>query len=187
MFTGYKAGPFAPGVHDISREAPKTFLPPAAGTTARSRECRDYCRALGGGDIPEPPVDAITTVRRKALAEWIASASNPLTARVMVNRIWQYHFGNGLVSTPSDFGVRGARAIAPRAARLARDRVRRQRLVDEEVASPDYAVVGVPAEHRRLRARPRSATRRTSCSRIRIAGGSVRKRSATVCCRHPAR
>ena len=44
----------------------------------------------------------------KALAEWISSAENPLTARVMVNRIWQHHFGEGLVRTPNDFGKNGA-------------------------------------------------------------------------------
>ncbi|MBP90626.1 MAG: hypothetical protein CMJ64_28605 [Planctomycetaceae bacterium] len=45
--------------------------------------------------------------RRVALAEWIADPKNPLTARVMVNRIWQHHFGTGLVDTPSDFGKNG--------------------------------------------------------------------------------
>lgn len=44
---------------------------------------------------------------RSALAEWIASPDNPLTARVMVNRVWQHHFGRGIVPTPSDFGTRG--------------------------------------------------------------------------------
>jgi hypothetical protein len=44
--------------------------------------------------------------RRAALANWIASPENPLTARVMVNRIWQHHFGRGLVTTPNEFGVR---------------------------------------------------------------------------------
>jgi hypothetical protein len=44
--------------------------------------------------------------RRSALARWIASAENPLTARVMVNRIWQHHFGRGIVPSPSEFGVR---------------------------------------------------------------------------------
>ena len=45
--------------------------------------------------------------RRLAFAHWIANAENPLTARVIVNRIWQYHFGEGLVRTPSDFGIIG--------------------------------------------------------------------------------
>ncbi|PYV24051.1 MAG: hypothetical protein DMG24_12490 [Acidobacteria bacterium] len=44
---------------------------------------------------------------RLELANWIADPKNPLTARVMVNRIWEYHFGKGLVETPSDFGKRG--------------------------------------------------------------------------------
>lgn len=51
--------------------------------------------------------------RRKALAEWIASPQNPLTARVMVNRIWQGHFGTGLVETPSDFGRMGVKPTHP--------------------------------------------------------------------------
>lgn len=45
--------------------------------------------------------------RRVALADWIASPDNPLTARVIVNRIWQFHFGTGIVDTPSDFGRNG--------------------------------------------------------------------------------
>ncbi len=51
--------------------------------------------------------------RRLALAEWIASPKNPLTARVMVNRIWLYHFGRGLVNSPSDFGINGERPRHP--------------------------------------------------------------------------
>src|SRR5262249_17530185 len=50
-----------------------------------------------------------TTGRRIALADWIASPENPWTARVMVNRIWQHHFGVGLVATPDDLGYSGAR------------------------------------------------------------------------------
>jgi Protein of unknown function (DUF1553)/Protein of unknown function (DUF1549) len=45
--------------------------------------------------------------RRAALANWLADPANPLTGRVIVNRLWQYHFGTGLVATASDFGVRG--------------------------------------------------------------------------------
>jgi Protein of unknown function (DUF1553)/Protein of unknown function (DUF1549)/Planctomycete cytochrome C len=56
---------------------------------------------------PSPPEQAKTTWRRRGFAEWIASPANPLTARVMVNRIWQQHFGEGIVRTPSNFGKMG--------------------------------------------------------------------------------
>ncbi len=51
--------------------------------------------------------------RRIALADWIAGKDNPLTARVMVNRIWQHHFGTGIVDTPSDFGKMGTKPTHP--------------------------------------------------------------------------
>lgn len=50
---------------------------------------------------------------RSALADWMADPKNPLISRVWVNRLWQYHFGQGLVATPSDFGVAGARPSHP--------------------------------------------------------------------------
>jgi mono/diheme cytochrome c family protein len=51
--------------------------------------------------------------RRAAFAEWIANLDNPLTARVIVNRIWQFHFGTGIVDTPSDFGANGTSPSHP--------------------------------------------------------------------------
>jgi hypothetical protein len=54
-----------------------------------------------------PPADGETTGRRLALAEWITSPDNPLTARVIVNRLWQHHFGRGIVRTASNFGFAG--------------------------------------------------------------------------------
>jgi mono/diheme cytochrome c family protein len=57
--------------------------------------------------------DAPEQARREALAGWIADPNNPLTARVMVNRIWQGHFGAGLVQTPSDFGNNGIKPTHP--------------------------------------------------------------------------
>jgi hypothetical protein len=55
---------------------------------------------------PEAPVE--TSTPRLKLAEWIVNPANPLTARVMVNRVWQYHFGRGLASTANDFGRMGS-------------------------------------------------------------------------------
>ncbi len=57
--------------------------------------------------IPKPSHSARTSGRRSVLADWIASRDNPLTARVMANRLWQYHFGRGLVATANDFGKLG--------------------------------------------------------------------------------
>jgi Protein of unknown function (DUF1553)/Protein of unknown function (DUF1549)/Concanavalin A-like lectin/glucanases superfamily/Planctomycete cytochrome C len=52
--------------------------------------------------------------RRLRLADWIVAPENPLTARVMVNRVWQYHFGTGIVGTPNDFGYNGERPSNPK-------------------------------------------------------------------------
>jgi hypothetical protein len=61
----------------------------------------------------ELPLDAPEADRRLALAHWLASNENPLTPRVMANRLWHYHFGRGLVGTPSDFGFNGERPTHP--------------------------------------------------------------------------
>jgi uncharacterized protein DUF1553/uncharacterized protein DUF1549/cytochrome c len=59
------------------------------------------------------PKDAPESARRAALAHWITDPQNPLTWRSIVNRVWQYHFGAGLVTTPGDFGLNGARPSHP--------------------------------------------------------------------------
>jgi len=61
-------------------------------------------------DFPAPQR---TSMRRLTFARWLVSAENPLTARVIVNRVWQHHFGEGLVRTPSDFGVMGEKPTHP--------------------------------------------------------------------------
>ncbi len=62
--------------------------------------------------VIQPPREN-TTGRRLALANWIAAPENPWTARVIVNRIWQQHFGTGIVATPDDFGYSGSRPTHP--------------------------------------------------------------------------
>ena len=79
--------------------------PNARGAEVR----RGFLTILGGQKISANEKGS----GRLELAEWIANASNPLTARVMVNRIWQGHFGRGIVASPNDFGVRGQRPTHP--------------------------------------------------------------------------
>ena len=115
MFAAYRAKPFACGITDIGYIAPKTYVP-ARGSRRREEVQPGFFTILGGGEVPPPaekregtgpiPLNP-TTGRRRALADWIATPDNPLTARVMVNRIWQDHFGRGIVATSSDFGTRG--------------------------------------------------------------------------------
>ncbi|HVR74198.1 MAG TPA: DUF1553 domain-containing protein [Planctomycetota bacterium] len=74
-----------------------------------------FLTALGGG-IPAPAPGRSrggTSGLRRALAEWIASPENPLSARVLVNRVWQHHFGRGIVDTPDDFGKAGSSPTHP--------------------------------------------------------------------------
>ncbi len=97
---------------------PKASVTPAfvleRGSVAQPRE------PVGAGAMTavrqvnlDLPMEANDRDRRLALADWIASDRNPLTARVIVNRVWYLHFGTGLVNTPSDFGVNGDRPSHP--------------------------------------------------------------------------
>ena len=70
---------------------------------------RGFLQILGGQKLP----DDYQGSGRLALASWIADADNPLTARVMANRLWHYHFGKGLVKSTNDFGRRGAPPTHP--------------------------------------------------------------------------
>jgi mono/diheme cytochrome c family protein len=59
------------------------------------------------------PENATDPQRREAFAKWVTDPANPLTSRVIVNRLWQYHFGTGIVDTPSDFGKNGGKPTHP--------------------------------------------------------------------------
>lgn len=72
-------------------------------TTVGDEVPRGFPQVLGGGPLPAGTKGS----GRLELANWIASKDNPVTARVIVNRLWQGHFGRGIVATPNDFGTRG--------------------------------------------------------------------------------
>lgn len=99
---------------DASATAPDTFVlrrgdPLAKGPRVEPRPPGVIlaCQESDAFDAASIRPAEKTTGRRKALAQWFGDAGNPLVARVIVNRLWQQHYGRGLVTTPSDFGVRG--------------------------------------------------------------------------------
>ena len=95
-------------VSDVGREAPPTFrLQTGDWRKPKEEVTAGFPAFLGGGDAKPAPAESDTTGLRSALAEWLTRKDNPLTARVMVNRLWQHHFGVGVIATPSDFGVMG--------------------------------------------------------------------------------
>jgi Protein of unknown function (DUF1553)/Protein of unknown function (DUF1549) len=90
---------------------PPTFLLHRGDPTQPREEVAPGALAYFGGKLE---LSAETEQQRRlALARWISDPKNPLTARVLVNRLWQHHFGEGIVSTPSDFGRNGARPSHP--------------------------------------------------------------------------
>ncbi|MCA9115298.1 MAG: DUF1553 domain-containing protein [Planctomycetaceae bacterium] len=70
-------------------------------------------RSTGGGLAYRLTPDAPEAERRLAFADWLVHEDNPLTPRVLANRLWHYHFGTGIVETPSDFGYMGGRPSHP--------------------------------------------------------------------------
>ncbi|MCC6590037.1 MAG: PSD1 domain-containing protein [Bryobacterales bacterium] len=100
----YEPGPAAPKTHLLVRgkaARPGPEVPPAVPAVLVKEQ-----------PLFPAPIGR-TSLRRLALARWLAGPDNPLTARVIVNRVWQFHFGEGLVRTPSDFGKLGEKPTHP--------------------------------------------------------------------------
>jgi hypothetical protein len=107
--------PTASGMTDEGPKAPPVRLLFKGNFTSPTEEVAPGFPSVFDGTLPafeEHPAPA-TSGRRKALADWLTRPDHPLTARVMVNRLWQNHFGRGIVTTPSDFGTQGAEPSHP--------------------------------------------------------------------------
>ncbi len=103
------------GMTDLGAEAPKTFLLGRGVYDKPQEEVQPgFLQILAPAPARiSPAPKPASSGRRAALARILADPENPLTARVMVNRVWHYHFGQGLVRTPSDFGLKGERPTHP--------------------------------------------------------------------------
>jgi hypothetical protein len=103
-------------VHTTTPQQPGTWRVLARGDFRQPGEAvapRGIAAVAGVSPAWKLRENAPEAERRKALAEWIAHADNPLTPRVIVNRLWGYHFGEGLVRTPSDLGFQGGMPSHP--------------------------------------------------------------------------
>ena len=107
--------PVGMGIRELGPEAPATHVLSFANYAAPLEEVEPgYLTLLDPGPAAyAPALDGRSSGRRTALAGWLTGADNPLTARVMANRLWHYHFGQGIVRTPSDFGLMGERPTHP--------------------------------------------------------------------------
>ena len=101
--------PVGIGIRELGAVAPKTHILSFANYAAPLEEVEPGFLTLLDPRPARyvPALDGRSSGRRTALAKWLTDPGNPLTARVMVNRIWHYHFGQGIVRTPSDFGLMG--------------------------------------------------------------------------------
>ncbi len=103
-------------VKEHGRDCPTTHILARGNAHAPGDEVTPGFLEVLGFDEPEIPApkDGIASCgRRRVLAEWIASPENPLTARVMVNRVWQHHFGRGIVESANNFGFQGTPPTHP--------------------------------------------------------------------------
>ncbi len=110
------AGEMALCVTEPGSHAPETFVLIRGNPHVKGDKVEPaFPVVLGGAKpiVPTPSPGAKTTGRRLVLANWIASPDNPLTARVMINRLWQYHFGRGIVRSSSNFGLHGDQPTHP--------------------------------------------------------------------------
>ena len=108
--------PTARAIGESGREARPSYFLLRGSVDAKGSQMRPGVLSVASETeyaFPSPPADATSSWRRRGFAEWLASPANPLTARVMVNRIWQHHFGEGIVRTPSNFGKLGDRPSHP--------------------------------------------------------------------------
>ena len=106
--------PVGVGMRDVSATAPATHVLRGGSWENREAEVKPgFLTMLAPGTADVKPSAHDSTGRRSALAAWLTSADNPLPARVMVNRMWHWHFGQGIVATPSDFGIMGQRPTHP--------------------------------------------------------------------------
>ena len=108
------AYPSALAIGEAGRTAQPTYVLERGSLDAHGPEVGPgVLSVLGDFKFAAPPEGASSTWRRRGFAEWIASPENPLTARVMVNRLWQHHFGEGIVRTPGNFGKLGEAPTHP--------------------------------------------------------------------------
>jgi len=110
------SGKWATAIAELGNEAPQAHILQRGNPHVEGDPVQP--RFPGALNPPEPVFEtptknAETTGRRRVLADWIASDDNPLTARVLANRVWQHHFGRGIVRSSNEFGLQGVAPTHP--------------------------------------------------------------------------